>query len=91
MKYEVESIKKTCEGYPTQWEGKLKNGGMIYVRYRWGWLGVRISKNITNDIDDAVKGKYIYYKQIGGEYDGVMRDGTMLSFLKNIINIEEQE
>ena len=85
MKYEVRKLVKTCAGYPSQWEGKLEDGRMIYIRFRWGNLSVRISEQPTNDIDDAVRGKYIYEKNVSLDYDGVMRDSTMFSFLKDII------
>lgn len=85
MKYKVKELVKTCEGFPSQWEIKLKDGKMIYIRYRWGTLDVRISEHSTNDIDDAVGGKSIYRKYTGGDYDGVMEDSQMISLLKDII------
>lgn len=83
MKYKIKELTKTCGGFPSQWEGKLEDGKMIYIRYRWGNLDVRISKNITNDILDAVKGKSIYYGYMGGEYDGVMENNKLISVLKD--------
>jgi len=49
LKYKVEKIEKTCSGFPSQWEVKLRNGKMIYIRYRWGCLEASISGNPTND------------------------------------------
>lgn len=88
MKYKVKELVKTCEGYPSQWEVKLEDGKMIYIRYRWGNLDVRISAQPTNNIDDAVRGKSIYRKNIGGVYDGVMEDSQMLSLLEDIIEFK---
>lgn len=79
----VKELTKTCGGYPSQWEGKLKDGRMIYIRYRWGCLEVSISENPTNDVSDAVEGKSIFQKYIGGNYDGVMEDSKLLSILKD--------
>ena len=87
LKYKVKKLIKTCEGYPSQWEVELEDGRMIYIRYRWGVLDVRISEHSTNDINDAVRGKSIYKECVGGIFDGVMEDEKMLLFLKNIIDI----
>jgi len=85
MKYKIKELKRTCMGCPSQWVGKLNNGRMIYIRYRWGCLEVNISKNPTNDVSDAVEGKLIFKKYTGGEYDGIMKDSKMFSLLKDII------
>jgi hypothetical protein len=45
------SIEQTCLACPSQWEGKLKSGRMIYVRYRWGTLNICVSKFPTDDFD----------------------------------------
>ena len=87
MKDKIKKITKTCGGYPSQWEGKLENGKMIYIRYRWGLLDVRISKKPTDDILEAVKGKSIYKKYIGGPYDGVIEDEQLFPLLKKEIGM----
>lgn len=66
----VTEIVMTCNACPSQWEGKTECGHMVYIRYRWGWLSVRISPIKTNNVEDAVVGIEIYGEQIGNDLDG---------------------
>lgn len=66
----VVSLKQTCSACPTQYEGKLDDGRMIYVRYRWGYLSIRVSPAPTNNVMDAVEGEEVFGKGMGGDYDG---------------------
>jgi hypothetical protein len=83
--YKIKTIEKTCFACPSQWEGFLENGKAIYIRYRWGYLSIRISDDVTDDIYDAVCGKEIYGKQIGEEYDGVIELDTVLDLSKGVL------
>lgn len=55
---EVIEIKQTCSAFPSQWEGKLKDGRMFTCHYRWGTLTIDISKeptsNIYEDMDENI-------------------------------------
>lgn len=88
MEYKIKKLERTCFACPSQWEGELEDGRMIYIRYRYGCLYVKISENYTNDISDAVRNKIIYQKYIGGDYDGVMDNEEMLSILKDVIECD---
>jgi hypothetical protein len=46
----VVALKKTSLACPSQWEGVLEDGRVIYVRYRWGELSV----GVGDDVDEAV-------------------------------------
>ena len=82
---EIQYIKRTCECCPSQWEIKLTNGKMVYVRYRWGKLSIRISHGETNDIWNAVAGEVILEKKIGTEFDGYLDDNVMKQYLKQAL------
>jgi len=82
----VTELKKTCEGCPAQWEGRLVGGRMLYIRYRWGYLSVRISKGITNDVDEAVRGIEMFGKNVGGGLDGTMEFEMLEFHTQGIIN-----
>jgi len=69
---------KTCDACPAQWEGKLEDGRMLYFRYRYGHLSVRISPEVTDDIMDAVDGEEIFGTFIGDELDGSMSEEELL-------------
>ena len=82
----VTELKKTCESCPTQWEGKLVNGRMVYIRYRFGYLSIRISKEQTKNIIDAVKGKEVFGVYFGSGFDGTMTFETLKVLTKGIID-----
>ena len=81
----IKTIEQTCYACPSQWEITLEDGRMIYARYRFGYLSVRISPEITEDIYDAVKGKEIYGKQLGDDLDGIISAKELQENLKGII------
>jgi hypothetical protein len=80
----IKTLNKTCWGCPTQYEGVLEDGRMIYARYRWGHLTISVSPKPTNDIYEAVEGELIYDSQSEDEWDGVMDDLIFKEHLKKI-------
>lgn len=74
-------IKKTCGVSPTQFEIKLEDGRMIYFRFRWGYLSIKVSPSPTNNIIDAVRGKEIFGEQISDPYDGCLENGKALDYM----------
>ena len=65
----VSDLVHTCEACPSQWEGRCGDR-RVYVRYRWGWLSVRVSKKGSDDVGDAVRGIEVYGEQLGHDMDG---------------------
>lgn len=65
----IESLIQTCSACPSQWEFVTDGGRNAYVRYRWGYLSVRISEEAGGD---AVLGIEILGREMGDEYDGVI-------------------
>lgn len=90
----VIKLTKTCEACPSQWEGTLEDGRMIYIRYRWGYLSVRISEDKTEDIGDAVAlGDEIFGKQINERPLGFMDYEELVKLTSHILdysNVEEE-
>ena len=80
----IKYIRKTCECYPSQWEAKLMDGRMLYIRYRWGVLSIRASLKKTDDIMDAVNGKEIIGEKLGAGFDGYL-DDAMKKYLKTAL------
>lgn len=75
----IVNLKQTCNACPSQWEGKLDDGRMIYIRYRWGNLTVTISNEETDDIDEAIRGDLIFEKVLDDEgWDGCLTTQEML-------------
>jgi hypothetical protein len=56
----VTSLTQTCPSHPAQWEGTTADGRVVYVRYRWGYLQVRVD------------GGEVFGAQLGGQWDGEM-------------------
>ena len=79
----VTKIIQTCGACPSQWEINLKDGRMVYVRFRWAYLSVRISENETNDIYKAVRGNEIIGKGIGDNgLDGFLTESELIGIMK---------
>ena len=78
------NLTKTCWMCPSQWEGTLEDGKMVYIRYRWGHLTITTSKEPSNDIQDAVDGEMLLELQVGDDFCGNMENEDMLSYLKDI-------
>lgn len=57
---EILSINQTTEFCSTIWEIKLNNGKMVYVNHGLGTIDISISKNKTDNIDDAIEGDVLY-------------------------------
>ncbi len=70
-------LEKTCGSYPAQWEGELKDGRCIYIRYRYGNFGIGVGKTIGTAVDEG-----FYMESIGDPYDGCMTTKEMLKLLR---------
>ncbi len=81
----VKDIKKTSECNPSQWEVKLMDGRMFYIRYRWGILSIRVSLKKTNNIMDAVNGREIIGVKLGAGFDGYLDDNAMKQYLRTAL------
>jgi hypothetical protein len=68
----VKEIEQTCEACPSQWEGYTDDGRSIYIRYRWGFLSVRIGSPSDKSEFAGVRGKEILNKQLGDSYHGFL-------------------
>lgn len=66
----VVELRQTCGACPSQWEGRTDDGKWVYVRYRFGWLSVRVGEG--EDVRSAVNGDEVFGKACGGELDGWM-------------------
>jgi hypothetical protein len=68
----VATLRKTCIACPSQWDGSLEDGRVIYARYRHGALSV----GIGDDIDEAVRNgrtdEALYADYVGDGFDGFM-------------------
>ena len=82
----VTNIVQTCGACPSQWEGKVEDGRMIYIRYRHGYLSIEASIHPSNDVDDAIGEDCILGLQHGDNYDGVMDFEDLVSLSKEVLD-----
>ena len=82
LKYEVETITQTCGACPSQWEGKLKDGRMFYIRYRWGTLSFRIAGKPTDYLSEVFQTKPVFDESIGDSLDGFITLNEVKAVLK---------
>jgi hypothetical protein len=83
----VVEIKKTCQAYPAQWEGALDDGRKIYIRYRSGNLTLRVSRQKTWDVMEAVKRNPMFTKSVGN--GGCMEFEEMVSHVRHLLDFGE--
>lgn len=70
------TLEQTCEFCPSQWEGELSNGKIIYIRYRFGIFSYGVGEILSEAIGDQ---KAIYNSD--DEWDGFMSTSDMLKRL----------
>ena len=80
----IKKLVQTLIACPSQWEGTLEDGRMIYCRYRWGHLSISVSEEATEDVYDAVNGQNVYHEKLGDEYDGVLDDTELIRALNKL-------
>lgn len=68
----VTALKKTCLACPSQWEGTLDDGRVIYARYRHGALSVGIGDSIGEAIRNGWTDDALYADYVGNGFDGFM-------------------
>lgn len=85
----VKKIVETCGACPAQWEGSLEDGRTIYIRYRYGYLAVRVSLIPTEDVWEAVRGEEIFGTDYGDAWDGCMDMKVLAKLTEEILDWSE--
>lgn len=76
---------RTCSACPSQWEGRTDDERLIYVRYRWGYLTISISKPNSRDISDAVNGEPVFDLKHGDDLSGYMEYEELKKLTQHLI------
>jgi hypothetical protein len=79
------SITQTCTACPSQWDAVTDDQRTVYIRYRWGYLSVRISKIEDHTEYAAVNGTEIFGLDYGDGLDGVMDQETLEKLTEEIL------
>ena len=77
----VENLVHTCHACPSQWEFLTDGGREAYVRYRWGWLSVRVARNVG---EPGVSGMEVLGSQLGDPLDGVIGWDSVEALIRDI-------
>ena len=81
----VATLINTCSACPAQWDGMLKDGRPIYVRYRWGYLSIRVGIK-GGGMDSAVCGKEILGVQHGDDLDGRINEQELATLAEGVLD-----
>ncbi|MFC4911589.1 hypothetical protein [Actinomadura gamaensis] len=67
----VATYRKTCNAFPAQYEGELRDGRIWYFRYRHGEAELGIGPDLDAAIDDSMNPDHSvrYGLESGGEID----------------------
>jgi hypothetical protein len=68
----VVALKKTCLACPSQWEGALEDGRVVYVRYRHGGLSVGVGDDIEEAVRNGMSDQAPFADHVGDGLDGFM-------------------
>lgn len=85
IKMIIKDLVQTCGACPAQWEFRTFEDRPVYVRYRWGYLSIRIG-GAGEDIDSAVAGEEIYGEHLAGEWDGVIEEEKIIEIVSGLSN-----
>lgn len=77
-------IEQTCEACPSQWTAFDNEDNYIYIRYRWGYLRIEYF-----DLNENING-YIYGKQLGDSYDGVLSYEELKEATKDVLEFPSE-
>lgn len=69
---EVVALKKTSIACPSQWEGTLDDGRVVYARYRHGELSVGVGDAIEGAVRNSTSDQALYADHVGDGLDGFM-------------------
>ncbi len=81
----VQTLKKTCDSCPAQWHGRTDDGRQVYVRYRSGYLSVRVAVDQSDGEFAGVRGEEVYGAQLGDGLDGYLSMDDLRSATADVV------
>lgn len=80
MENQIKRITKTCDACPSQWEIEMNDKTIIYVRYRWGHIGIGRGKTLHEAVNNRT-----YLVTLGDGLDGTLDEKIMFKHLKKFL------
>jgi hypothetical protein len=81
----VTALRKTCLACPSQWEGTLEDGRVVYARYRHGALSVGVGDDIDEAIRNGMSDHALYVDYVGDALDGFMDFDELKTHLHGLL------
>lgn len=81
----VVALKKTSLACPSQWEGELEDGRILYARYRHGELSVGVGDDIEEAVRNGKSDQALYTSHIGDGLDGFMNFDELKIYLHGLL------
>lgn len=81
----VVALRKTCIACPSQWEGALDDGRVIYIRYRHGTLSVGTGDDIAAAVRNGSSNDALHAECVGDGLDGFMDFGELKAHLHGLL------
>lgn len=85
----VVAMKQTCSACPSQWEGELEDGRMLYVRYRWGELSAGVGEDIKAAVKNGRSEETLFFEHVGDGFDGSMTFEELKGHLQGLLEFPE--
>lgn len=79
------ALKKTCTACPSQWEGGLEDGRVVYARYRHGELSVGVGDDIDEAVSNGMSTRALYADYVGDGLDGFMNFEELKAHLHGLL------
>ena len=74
-------LKQTCLSNPSQWQGRLEDGRVLYIRYRWGSLYAGVGRSLAEAVGVTKEPDESHVLQVGSAYDGYIELGEVAELL----------
>lgn len=88
---EVAAIRMTSGSFPTQYEGWLKDGRHIYVRFRHGSLMIGVGSTLDSAVEDAMGEAFFLEENLPGvemSYEELKRrTDSIISWPSQYLNV----
>lgn len=85
----VVAMKQTCNACPSQWEGELEDGRMLYVRYRGGELSAGVGVDIGAAVKNGRAEETLFFEHVGDGFDGSMTFEELKGHLQGLLEFPE--
>jgi hypothetical protein len=83
----VVALTETSLACPSQWEGTLEDGRVVYARYRHGRLSVGVGEDIDRAVRNGRSDQALFADGVGDGLDGFMGFDELKAHLHGAIGV----